>query len=224
MYAMLRTRPDIAFAVGALSKYSSNPGPLHWAQAVHVLQYLVGTKDYGLTYNSNSKDDLSSLILRYTNSDWAGDVDTQCLTSGYVFQMCGAAISWSSKLQATPALLSTKSEYMACTRSAQEAIWLWNLLEQLSFKQTKPTKLLSDNQGAIALAKNPGDHPHTKHIHLRYHFIRFAISDGHILLDYIPTTKMAADGLTKSLGGEKHSDFLYMLGLKPHLSGSVKSH
>ena len=69
MYAMLGTRPDIAFAVGALSKYSSNPGPLHWAQAIHVLRYLVGTRDYGLAYNGNSEDNMSSLILGYTDSD-----------------------------------------------------------------------------------------------------------------------------------------------------------
>jgi hypothetical protein len=224
MYAMLGTRPDIAFAVGVLSKYSSNPGPIHWDQAAHVLRYLVGTKNHGLTFDGNNQDsdDLSSIILGYTDSDWAGDIDTRRSTSGYVFLMCGAAVSWSSKLQTSPALSSTEAEYMACTRAAQEAIWLRQLLEQLGFQQTSPTDLLGDNQGAIALAKNPGDHPRTKHIELRYHFIRFAISDGHILLDYIPTSRMAADGLTKGLGGEKHFTFLHMLGLKPRPSGSVK--
>ena len=166
MYAMLATRPDIAFAVGALSKYSSNPGRAHWDQAVHVLRYLVGTKTYGLFFDGNSLDDLSSLILGYTDSDWAGDADTCRSTSGYIFLMCGTAVSWSSKLQTSPALSSTEAEYMACTRAAQEAIWLRQLLEQLGFRQTSPTSLLGDNQGAIALAKNPGDHPCTKHIQL----------------------------------------------------------
>jgi hypothetical protein len=63
MYEMLAMRPDIAFAVSALSKFSSNPGYAHWDQAVHTLQYLVGTKDYGLFFDGNSLDDLSSLIL-----------------------------------------------------------------------------------------------------------------------------------------------------------------
>lgn len=222
MYAMLGTRPDIAYAVGALSKYSSTPGRAHWNQAVHVLCYLAGTKEYGLTYDGNSPIDLSSLILGYTDSDWAGDVDTRRSTGGYVFLMCGAAISWSSKLQTAPALSSTEAEYMACTRAAQEAIWLRQLLEQLGFKQTSPTKLWGDNQGAIALAKNPQEHPRTKHIALRYHFIRFAVSDGHIILDYIPTTQMTADGLTKGLTGDKHLSFLRMLGMKPRPSGSVE--
>ena len=223
MYAMLATRPDIAFAVGALSKFNANPGRVHWDQAVHVLRYLVGTKTHGLWFNRNSHDELSSIILGYTDSDWAGNVDTRRSTSGYVFLMCGAAISWSSKLQTTPALSSTEAEYMACTRAAQEAIWLRQLLEQLKFKQTSPTCLLGDNQGAIALAKNPANHPRTKHIQLRYHFIRFAISDGHILLDYIPTSQMAADGLTKGLTGDKHHSFLRMLGLKPRPSGSDRN-
>src|SRR6188768_2842720 len=115
MYAMLATRPDIAFAVEALSKFSSNPGRIHWDQAIHILRYLGGTKDTGLTFRGDADEDMSTLIIGYTDSDWAGDVDTRRSTSGYVFKMCGAAISWSSKLQSTPALSSTEAEYMACT-------------------------------------------------------------------------------------------------------------
>ena len=145
-------------------------------------------------------------------------MDTRRSTGGYVFFACGAAISWSSKLQLSPALSSTEAEYMACTRAAQEAIWLRQFLDQLGYRQKNPTQLLGDNQGAIALAKNPGNHPRTKHIQLRYHFIRFAIADGQILLDYVPTGDMAADGLTKGLTGEKHKRFLSLLGLKDRRS------
>jgi hypothetical protein len=223
MYAMLGTRPDIAFAVGALSKFSSNPGKVHWSQAIHVLHYLAGTKDYALVYHGDVEEELSSLILGYTDSDWAGEVDTRRSTSGYVFKMCGAAISWSSKLQASPALSSTEAEYMACTRATQEIIWLRQLLEQLGVMQTQPTTLLGDNQGAIALANNPTDHPRSKHIQLRYHFIRFAISDGQIYLDYVPTKEMVADGLTKGLTGEKHLYFLHLLGMESQASESVRN-
>ena len=135
--------------------------------------------------------------------------------------MCNAAISWSSKLQASPALSSTEAEYMALTRAAQEAIWLRQLLEQLGFSQDSATQLRGDNQGSVALAKNPGDHPRSKHIQLRYHFIRFAIDKGTIELDYIPTSQMPADGLTKSLVRTKHESFVKLLGMKAHPSGSV---
>jgi hypothetical protein len=111
---------------------------------------------------------------------------------------------------------------MALSRAAQEAIWLRKLLEELGFEQRDPTDLLGDNQGSIALAKNPGDHPRTKHIALRYHFIRFAIANGNIDLDYVPTSEMAADGLTKGLTGAKHEQFVRMLGMEPRPSGSVK--
>ena len=111
---------------------------------------------------------------------------------------------------------------MAVTCASQEAIWLCQLLEQLRFKQDKPTLLLGDNQGAIALTKNPSNHPHTRHIQLHYHFIRFAVDDGQIVFDYMPTKDMVADGLTKSLTGEKHMRFISMLSLKPQMSGSVR--
>ena len=121
---MLGTQPDIAFAVGTLSKYSSNPGRKPWNEAAHVLRYLGGTKDLGLVYDRSKGANLSSFILGYTDSDCAGDLDTCRSTGGFVFLACGAAISWSSKLQLSPALSSTEAEYMACTHAVQEAIWL----------------------------------------------------------------------------------------------------
>jgi hypothetical protein len=223
MYAMLGTRPDIAYAVGALSKFCSNFGEVHYKQGMHVLRYLGGTKHYGIKFDGTLGHDMSSIILGYTDSDWAGDLDTRRSTGGYVFLMSGAAVSWSSKLQLSPALSSTEAEYMACSRAAQEAIWLRKLLEELGFAQDTPTDLLGDNQGSIALAKNPGDHPRTKHIALRYHFIRFTITNGSINLDYVPTGEMAADGLTKSLTGVKHEHFVRMLGMEPRPSGSDKN-
>jgi hypothetical protein len=222
MYAMLGTRPDIAYAVGALSKFSSNFGLVHWQEAMRVLCYLAGTKHHGLRFDGKRGADMSSVILGYTDSDWAGDVDTRRSTGGYVFLMSGAAISWSSKLQTSPALSSTEAEYMACTRAAQEAIWLRQLLEELGFPQSAPTTILGDNQGAIALAKNPANHPRTKHIGLRFHFIRFAISDSKVELEYVSTNDMAADGLTKPLTGPKHEHFLRLIGMDIRLSGSVR--
>ena len=222
MYSMLGTHGDIAYAVGALSKVASNPGKAHWDEAVYVLRYLAGTRDYCLVFDHKTAGEMTSFILGYSDSDWAGDLDTRQSTGGFVFLACGAAICWSSKLQNTPALSSTEAEYMAVTHASQEVIWLLQLLEQLRFKQDKPTLLLGDNQGAITLTKNPGNHPCTKHIQLHYDFIWFTIDDGQIILDYVPTKDMVADGLTKGLTGEKHMRFVSMLGLKPRMSGSVR--
>jgi hypothetical protein len=139
MYAMLGTRPDIAFTVGELSKFSSKPGKVHWNQAIHVLKYLAGTKDHALIYCGNDEEDLSMIILGYTDSDWAREPDTRRSTGGYMFKMCRAAVSWSSKLQNSPALSSTEAEYITATCTSQEAIWLRQLLQQLGVAQTQPT-------------------------------------------------------------------------------------
>jgi hypothetical protein len=74
MYTMLGTWPDITFTVGALSKFSSNPGKVHWNQVLHVLKYLAGMKDHALIYRGNDKEDLSTIILSYTDSDWAREL------------------------------------------------------------------------------------------------------------------------------------------------------
>jgi hypothetical protein len=127
MYAMFATCPDIAFAVGILSCFSSNPGKVHWDQALHVLGYLLQTHNHCLEFDGSSDEELTSLILGYSDSDWAGDVSMRWSTGGYIFLMCNAAISWSRKLQATSALSSTKAEYMALTHAAQAAIWLHHI-------------------------------------------------------------------------------------------------
>jgi hypothetical protein len=223
MFAMLATRPDIAFAVGSLSKFSSNPGLVHWRELKHVVRYLLGTSDYVLMFRGTQTSGglWSHLIHGYSDSDWAGELDQRRSTAGYAFLMAGAAISWSSKLQSTPALSSTEAEYVAGSRAAQEAIWLRSLLEELGFSESEPTHLLCDNQGALALARNPVNHPRTRHIQLRFHFIRKAVARKQIFLEYCPTDEMVADVLTKGLGTIKHYKFIRMLGMDSRSSGSV---
>jgi len=122
--------------------------------------------------------------------------------------MCGAAISCNSKLQTCPALLSVEAEYIAMTRTAQEAIWICQLLKDLGYKQTHSITLFGDNKGVISLAGNPSDHPQTKHIASCHYFICFAVSNNTVLLKYISTLEIAAGGLTKELSGPKHHSFI----------------
>lgn len=225
MYAMLCTRPDIAFPVGALGRFASNPGRAHWSEAQHCLRYLLATADAVLMFDGYSPSLGPSLtrgyvdtgiIHGYTDSDWAGDLDSQRSTGGFVFILAGAAVSWSSKLQVSVALSSTEAEYMATARATQEALWLRMLLSELGQQEPSPIPMLlcADNQGAIALAKNPGDHPRTKHIAIRYHFTRDAVKHGAIQLQYCPTDEMTADIMTKALGKVKHNLFSSMMGVE----------
>ena len=103
--------------------------------------------------------------------------------------MSGGAISWSSQKQATVALSTAEAEYVALGSATQEAIWLRRLMTDLNIRQTKPTTIREDNQGAIAMTKNPVGHKRTKHIDIKHHFIREAVSAGTIALEYCPTTR-----------------------------------
>lgn len=209
MYAMLGTRPDIAFAVSVVSRYASNPTETHWKAVKRIFRYLRGTVNLRLTF----RGDLTALT-GYSDADWAGDHDTRRSTSGYVFNVGSGAISWSSKRQATVALSSTESEYMGQTQAVKEAIWLKDMLSQLNFNDVAATIIYCDNQGAMALAKNPQFHARTKHIDIQYHFSREKVSEGKVDLRYIPTAEQVADGLTKALCKDKFIEFRRALGLE----------
>jgi hypothetical protein len=209
MYCMLGTRPDIAYAVGALSQFSSNPGKAHWQAVKRVMRYLQGTKEMCLTYSAAIK------LIGYTDADWGGDHDDRRSTSGYIFLLGDGVISWSSKKQRTVALSSTEAEYMAATQATKEAVWLRNLLFELGYPQhDHPTTIFADNQSCIALAKNPTFHARTKHIDIQHHYVRERLEDGNIELVYCNTNDMVADILTKALSKDKVTSFSQSMGLK----------
>ena len=127
--------------------------------------------------------------------------------------MGDGAVTWSSKKQAIVALSSTEAEYVAQTHAAKELIWLRTILGELTSPFENPTTLNCDNQGAIALAKDNKFHARTKHIDIRYHFIREAVENGNINMQYIPTNNNIADIFTKPLAKAKFERFTAMLGL-----------
>ena len=140
-------------------------------------------------------------------------MSTRRSTSGYVFQINGCTISWSSKRQLSVSKSSTEAEYIARSTSSQELIWLRRLLEDIGFAQNKPTVLFEDNQSAIELSKNPKFHSRTKHIDISYHFVREKVADKQIEVMYCPTEMMVADMLTKGLAKVKFEQFRDMIGL-----------
>jgi len=210
-FAAYVTRSDIACAVGQLSQFLNNPSTTHMHAAKRVLRYLQGTATLGITYRPP--------LLRlqgYSDANWAGDMDTRRSTTGYVVMLNNGAIAWKSRRQPTVALSTMESEYMALTDATKELKWVKTLLAELGYsngKSNEPTELYSDNQGAIALAKNPVSHSRVKHIDLRHHLVREAIQDRIIWVQYIPTTEMTADSLTKALGREKHEKCTIRMGM-----------
>jgi hypothetical protein len=133
--------------------------------------------------------------------------------SGYAFIIHGSAVSWSAKRQNIISLSTTESEYVAATHAAKEALWLRSLITQLFDQKLLPTTLFSDNQSAIALTKDHQYHARTKHIDVRFLFIRWIVEQGVLRQVYCPTDDMIADTLTKALPSTKVKHFAVELGL-----------
>ena len=204
MYAMVCTRPDIAHAVGVLSRFMSKLGKEHWTTVKRVFRYLHGTSDYGLCYQGRPRLDRVLDIHGFFDADWVGDMDQRRSTSGYVFNLFGGAVSWMSKKQSVVALSTTEAEYMAATHASKEAVWLQRLCSSMGLVQGA-IRIDCDSQSAIFLAKNPAYHSKTKHIDVQYHFVRDMIEDKKVLLVKVDTLKNTLDALTKYMSLEKSS-------------------
>ena len=191
-----------------------NPSNEHWCAVKRVLRYVKATSDLGLKFESTE----SFALAGFSDSDWAGCAESRKSTSGFVFQLGKCTVSWSSKKQPIVALSSTEAEYIALCRAAQEAVWLRNLLSDVGLPQPTATIVHEDNQGAIALAKNPKDHPRTKHIDVKYHYVREVIQENVINVVYIPTGEMVADTLTKPLPKPGFEKFRTLMGVQKCLN------
>jgi len=207
------TRPDIAYAISRLSQFCTCYDENSWNHAKTVLRYLQGTIMLGLEYKRTH----SILANGFTDSDYAGDKNDRKSHSGFVFFIDKALISWGSQKQSIVTLSSTEAEYVALANGVKEAIWLRNFLVELGYPQKEPTPVQVDNQSAIRLAHNPEFHNRTKHIDVRFHFIRNLVTENEISVPYVPTDQQAADIMTKPLLKEKHGIMKTLLGLKPFL-------
>jgi transposase InsO family protein len=217
MYAAVATRPDIAFAVSTLSQFLENPGEAHWQAVKRIFRYLAGTRGVALTYGGERHE-----LVGYTDADGASQEHRRAI-SGYAFIIDGGAVSWSSKKQELVTLSTAEAEYVAATHAAKECIWLRRLTGDILPPTAEPMTLHCDNQAAIKLAQDDNYHARTKHIDIRYNFIRDVVKRGHIELQYCPTDDMTADILTKALPRWKVSQHALGLGLHRPCGGVLES-
>ena len=206
----MATRPDIAYSVILLARFASNPSLEHKNAVNNVFNYLSKTIDLGIIY---TKDDNINYISGYCDADYAGDLSSAKSTSGYLFYLAKGPITWKSKLQTIIAQSTTEAEYIAINIAAKEAVYIRALLEELGLYKQNKLPLYTDNNGALLLANNPLFHERTKHIAVKYHYIRDLINKGILDLIYIPTKEQKADGLTKPLDKLKFREFIRMLNL-----------
>jgi hypothetical protein len=185
MHLSVWTRPDLAYAVNTLSKFNHNPSVNHERAAKHLLRYLKGTHKAAITYYpvnhpSNSSTTIGEIII-YVDASHASDLDDTRSTAGYVGFMNGGVIVWYSRKQRVVAMSTMEDEYMAITEASKEAAFLQMLRQQIydfhlgSFI-SHPILMFSDSRAALDHVKNNVRHSHTKHIHIRHHFIRQAVA------------------------------------------------
>lgn len=191
------TRPDIAQPVSRLSRFLKKPTTLHWAAAIHLLKYLAGTADVGLKYGP--QDGLQG----FCDSDFAGDADNRRSTSGFVYKMNGAAITWQSRLQSTVSQSTMEAEYQAAGLAGRDGLWLRQLLTALMQKPPCSISILCDNEAALCLIKNPMNTARSKHIDVVHHFIRERVATGELVYSYVESGANAADCLTKFVPADK---------------------
>ena len=207
IYVMTSTRPDLSFIVTKLSQYMSNPSNAQFNMAKHVLRYLKGTLEQKLTF-TKSKEGIN--LHGFCDADWGSSEDRKSIT-GYVFKVTtnGPVISWKSRKQPTVALSTCEAEYMALASAIQEAKFLRQLLGELIGKnKAKATDIYCDNQSAILLSKNPVQHQRSKHIDIRYHFIRSEILSKTVNVKYVTSEENLSDLLTKPITRFKIGKFI----------------
>ena len=181
MNPMVCTRPDIAYVIGVVSRFLSNPGRLHWEAIKWIMKYLRGTSKLKLTFGSEKL-----VLVSYTDLDMAGDVNNKRSISGYLMTFSEGVVSWQSRLQKCVALSITETEYIAATEACKEFLWMKHFIHELGFKQQRYV-VYCDNQSTIHLSKNSTFHAISKHIYVRYHWMRDALNNSLFELKKIHT-------------------------------------
>lgn len=196
LYLSTRTRPDIAYAVGAASRNMESPERKHVTALKRIFKYLAGTLGEGVCYKF-----AANVLKSYSDADYAGDVKTRRSTSGYVITFGDGPVSWASRRQPIVALSSTEAEYIAAAECCKETMFIKSMMRE--FKLDVPVIFKIDNQSAIQLVKTGIFNKRTKHIDVRYHYIHELYSTGHLAIEYCPTNMQTADIFTKPLGKTK---------------------
>ena len=184
MYLATMTRPDIAFTVGVLARFNSNPGPAHWKAVKHLFCYLKGTTDIRLEYSPDASIG-PQIFVTYSDTNHGGNKDNGKSTTGYMVKSGSGVVTWHSKLQPVVTQSTTKAEFIAAGAAGAEILWVQNLLKELRYTPKAPSKLCVDNQSAISVAKNPKHHGQMKHLNLCFYWLRDQVEMKKMVPEYL---------------------------------------
>jgi len=192
---MTATRPDLGFMVSLISKFMERPTELHQQVVKRVLRYIKGTTELGIFYKRGEEEKL----VAYLDSDYAGDSEDRKSTSGYAFLLSSGVVAWSLRKQPVVTLSTNEAEFIAVASCACQSIWMRRILEKLGLEQSKCTDIFCDNSSTIKLSKNHVMHGRSKHIDVRFHFLRDLTMDGIVKLEYCGSKDQLTDIMTKPL-------------------------
>ena len=198
IYASTETRPDITHATNIISRYMTKPTINHLRAARKIFRYLNGCNNLALRFSNNDLTN-SVNITAYCDADWGGDKSDRKSTTGYCVFVNDNLISWCTKKQQTVALSTAEAELMAMVEVAKEVEWLIQMLKEMKYNVNTPATIYSDNQSAVKIAHNDIDHDRTKHIDIKYYYIRELITNGSVAVTWVSTDRQTADIFTKPL-------------------------
>lgn len=199
LFAARVCRVDIEYAVNYASQFLDSFGQEHWQAVKRILRYLKGTRNYGITFGNSGS---YTSVTGFTDADYAGCLETRRSRSGFVFLLNGGPICWSSQKQSIVALSTAEAEYIALTHGTKEALWLRQMLKDLEYP-CESIPIYVDNQSAIKQAKNTEFHKRSKHIDVRYHFVREVVNQKEIEIAYVESKEQLADIFTKPLAKQQ---------------------
>ncbi|KAK1387454.1 hypothetical protein POM88_015632 [Heracleum sosnowskyi] len=207
------SRPDIMYATCLCARFQADPRDLHLVAVKRILRYLKGIPNLGIWYPKDSGFNL----IGYTDSDYAGSVVDRKSTYGSCQFLEGRLIFWYNKKQQTVSNSTAEAEYIAVGSCCVQILWIRNQLKDYCFVLDK-IPILCDNTSTITISNNPVQHSRTKHIDIRYHFIRENVMNGVVELHFVPTEEQTADIFTKSLDESTFIKLVGKLGMLNSLS------
>nr|XP_033191403.1 secreted RxLR effector protein 161-like [Bombus vancouverensis nearcticus] len=210
MYVATVSCPNVACAIGKLSQRCANPTVSDWKAVKRIFKYRLKTKDLKLVYQRTGQP-----LKAFCDSDFAGCTVDRKSRSGYVFILAGGAISWLSKRQPIIAQSTCEAEFVTMQEAARETVWISLLLRELGQLSycPRPCKIFCDNIGAISWSKDEVVAESSKHVQVRYFYVKNCVSKGILDYTYIPSPENDADILTKGLNRVKTRYFTKAMGL-----------
>ena len=202
------SRPDIMFATCLCARFQADPKESHLIAVKRIFRYLKGTPNLGIWYPK----DTGFNLVGYTDSDFAGCKIDRKSTSGSCQFLGRRLVSWYSKKQHSVSTSTAEAEYIAAGSCCAQILWMRNQLQDYGLMLDK-IPILCDNTSAIAIANNPVQHSRTKHIDIRYHFLREHVMNGTVELHFVPTDQQIADIFTKPLDESTFSRLVGELGM-----------